>query len=151
MGLCFSEWVQTQYRQLSSELYNKDLAIKLQWNICWSSISWHRPAHIHTSLLIEVSKDTYQMRCHAPKMYNPDWQMFFMVLFPDLVAVCLWVPEIISATIPVKRKTDYDSGESDFKNLCMSPEVFWLGSQYHVVFCLLNFIALERGAMKQWI
>ena len=93
MGLRSDEWVQTQYRQLSSELYNRDLAIEPQWTICWSSISWWRPALltvIHTLLCLYRGLTRYLFNENASNIYNPDWQGVFSVSIPpETICGCL--------------------------------------------------------------
>ena len=93
MGLRSDEWVQTQYRQLSSELYNRDLAIELQWNICWSSISWWRPAPltvIHTLFCLYRGLTRYLLNENASNISNPDWRGYFLVSIPaETICGCL--------------------------------------------------------------
>lgn len=57
-------------------------------------------------------------RQDVAKIYNPDWQVFFIVSLPHLI-VFLCVPEI-SVTVTVKGKTDLNGGESGFNNTPVS-------------------------------
>lgn len=133
MGFRYSEWVQTQYRQLSPELYNTDLAVELQWNIGWSSISWQRLALlivlklIYFNTLIKVSQDTNSKRCHVSRIYNSDWQVFIS-LSPRWN--CLLVLEI-SVTLPANRFSDLKSGGSGVKILCVCSSLFCASPTLH--------------------